>query len=92
MLSRWLVVLLASSLCHASPVSFSEFLAQDSNSGRTPEIPRLKPTVRWDRQLDDWNDLIPQTAQQLYFGSPDPLEKHQFARLNGQFHWESSCS
>lgn len=45
----------------------------------------MKPAVRWDRQLDDWNDLIPQTAQQLYFGSPDPLEKHQFADLTANF-------
>ncbi|KAI5365176.1 hypothetical protein Slin15195_G047130 [Septoria linicola] len=45
----------------------------------------LKPVVRWDRNLEEWSDLVPQTAQQLYFGSDNPMERHQFADLTANF-------
>ncbi|KAF2214104.1 hypothetical protein CERZMDRAFT_83489 [Cercospora zeae-maydis SCOH1-5] len=55
------------------------------NSNNQNALPTLKPVVRWDRDLEQWTDLVPQTAQQLYFGSDDPMERYQFADLTANF-------
>ncbi|WPB05595.1 uncharacterized protein RHO25_010248 [Cercospora beticola] len=83
MLSQLLLGLLTPILCHATPVDFD--ISRRAGSSDQPELPRLKPVVRWDRDLEEWTDLVPQTAQQLYFGSDDPNERHQFADMSGNF-------
>lgn len=83
MLSHLLLGLLAWGSCYATPVNFD--VSRRDGNAHAPELPRLKPVVRWDRNLEEWSDLVPQTAQQLYFGSDDPMERHQFADLTANF-------